>query len=134
MATATTSVGTSSLDVNSLVSQLVTAERSQYQAPITARETQATVQLSAISTLKGALSTFQNTVNTLTTAATFSPRTTTSGDEDVFTASSASDASTGTYDVQVIALAKAQQLASGAFTAGSTSPVGTGKLTVTYGT
>ncbi len=134
MATATTSVGSSGLDVNSLVTQLVSAERSQYQAPLTARETRATVQVSAIASLKGALSTFQTAVNTLTTSATFSPRTTKSSNEDVFTATSASDASTGSYSVNVVALAKAQQLASGAFTGGSTSPVGTGTLTITYGT
>lgn len=134
MATTTTSVGTSGLDVPTLVSQLVSAERAQYQTPITARETRATVQLSAVSSLKGALSTFQTAVNTLTTSSSFTPRATTSGDEDVFTATSTGDASTGSYDVQVVALAKAQQLASGPFGAGASTQVGTGKLTITYGT
>jgi len=128
-----TTIGASGIDVNSLVSQLVSAERTQAQTPVTGRQSRATVQLSAVSTLKGALSTFQTTVNALTTSATFSPRSTTSSDEDVFTASSASDASTGSYDVEVVALAKAQQLASAAFADGSTSPVGTGTLTITYG-
>jgi flagellar hook-associated protein 2 len=115
------------------VTQLVTAERNQYMTPITSRESRATVQLSAVSSLKGALSTFQTAVNTLSTSASFSPRATTSSDEDAFTASSASDASTGSYDIQVIALAKAQQLASGTFTDGAASKVGTGTMTITYG-
>ena len=59
---ATSAVSTGGIDVPTLVSQLVTAERNQYQTPITARETKATVQLSAVSSLKGALSTFQTTV------------------------------------------------------------------------
>jgi len=126
-------VGTSSLDVNSLVSQLVSQERATYSAPITARETKATVQLSAISSLKGALSSFKTAADTLKTSATLSPRSTSSSDEDVFTATSASDASTGSYEVTVIDLAKAQQLATKAFTDGSTSAVGNGKLTITYG-
>src|SRR5262249_35695939 len=120
------------LDVNSLVTQLVTAERNQAMTPITARETTATVQLSAVSTLKGALSTFQNAVNGLK-GASLTPRATASGDEDVFTATTSGDASTGSYDVTVVALAKAQQLASGPFSAAS-AQVGTGKLTINYGT
>jgi flagellar hook-associated protein 2 len=129
----TTSIGGSSLDVPTLVSQLVSSERAQYQAPITARETRATVQLSAVSSLKGALSAFQTAVSGLKDASTLSPRTTSSSDEDVFTASSSGSPSTGSYDVKVIALAKAQQLASSAFSGGSTAVVGTGKLTLTYG-
>jgi len=126
-------IGTSSLDVNSLVSQLVSQERATYSAPITAREAKATVQLSAISTLKGAMSSFKTAADTLKTSGTLSPRTTSSSDEDVFTATSASDASTGSYEVNVIDLAKAQQLATKAFTTGSTSAVGNGKLTISYG-
>ena len=110
---ATSAISTGGLDVPTLVNQLVSAERNTYQTPITARETKATVQLSAVSSLKGALSTFQSTVAGLKDAANFTPRSTSSGDEDVFTATSTNDASTGSYNVQVIALAKAQQLASG---------------------
>jgi flagellar hook-associated protein 2 len=130
---ATSAISTGGLDVPTLVSQLVTAERNQYQTPITARETKATVQLSAVSTLKGALSSFQTTVAGLKDAANFTPRSTSSSDEDVFTATSTGDASTGSYNVEVVALAKAQQIASGAFAAGSSTVVGTGKLTITYG-
>jgi flagellar hook-associated protein 2 len=126
-------VGTTSLDVNSLVTQLVSNERSSYATRIAARETKATVQLSALSSLKGALSAFKTTADTMKTTAAFSPRTTTSSNEDVFTASSAGDASTGSYDVHVIALAKAQQLASDPIVGGSSTVVGTGKITITYG-
>lgn len=130
---ATSAISTGGLDVPTLVSQLVTAERNTYQQPITARETKATVQLSAVSTLKGALSSFQSTVDSLKDAANFTPRSVNSSDEDVFTATTTGDASTGSYNVQVIALAKAQQLASGVFAGGKDQVVGTGKLTITYG-
>ncbi len=131
---ATSPISSSGLDVPTLVSQLVSAERAQYTTPLTARETTATVQLSAVSSLKGALSTFKTTVDGLQDASSFTPRTTSSGDEDVFTATSAGGASTGSYAIKVVALATAQQLASGPFGAGSSSQVGTGKLTITYGT
>jgi len=130
---ATSAVGGSSLDVQSLVAQLVSNERAQYQAPITNRETKATVQLSAVSTLKGALGTFQTAVNGLKDASTFTPRTTSSSDEDVFTATSSGKAATGSYDLKVIAVAKAQQLASGPISGGATTVVGTGTMTITYG-
>ncbi len=133
MATTTSAVSTSSLDVPTLVSQLVTAERNQGQGPITARATKATVQLSAVSSLKGALSTFQNVVAGMKDASSFTPRATSSSNEDIFSATSTGSAATGSYDVTVVALAKAQQLASGAFVGGSTATVGTGTLTITYG-
>ena len=133
MATTTSSVGGTSLDVPTLVSQLVSSERAQYQAPITNRETKATVQLSAVSTLKGALGAFQTAVSGLKDASTFTPRVVSSSDTDVFTATSTGNASTGSYDIKVMALAKAQQLASGPIVGGSTTVVGTGTLTLTYG-
>ncbi len=126
-------VGTTSLDVNSLVTQLVSNERAQYATRLTARESKATVQLSALSSLKGALSAFKTSVDTLKTDAAFSPRSAKSGDEDVFTVTTAGDASTGSYDITVVDLAKAQQLASNPFSEGSSTKVGTGKLTITYG-
>src|SRR5690349_21477562 len=130
---ATGSVGMSSLDVPTLVSQLVSSERATQATRLTSREQKATVQLSAISSLKGALSSFKSSVDLLKTDAAFSPRAAKSGDEDVFTVSTAGDAATGSYDITVVALAKAQQIASKAFTDGSATKVGTGKISITYG-
>lgn len=130
---ATGAVSSSSLDVQSLVSQLVSSERAQYQTPITARETKATVQLSAVSSLKGALSTFQTAVSGLKDASTFTPRAVSTSDDSVFTATTTGNASTGSFDIKVIALAQAQQLASGPIGGGATATVGTGTMTITYG-
>jgi flagellar hook-associated protein 2 len=127
-------VGTTSLDVNSLVSQLVSSERSVYATRLTARETKATVQLSAISTLKGALSSLKTAVDAVKTASALSPRTTTSSDQDAVTATASGSAATGSYSLEIIDLAQAHQLASGAFVDGADAEVGTGTLTFTYGT
>jgi flagellar hook-associated protein 2 len=126
-------VGTTSLDVNSLVTQLVSQERATYATRLTARESKATVQLSALSSLKGALGAFKTSVDTLKTSAAFTPRSATSSDADVFTVTTAGDAATGSYDITVVDLAKAQQLASKAYSGGSSTVVGTGKITITYG-
>ncbi len=55
MAIQATGMGASGLDVNSLVSQLVAAERAPLDQRIRTRETAITTKLSAFSTLKGAL-------------------------------------------------------------------------------
>ncbi|HEU4623707.1 MAG TPA: flagellar filament capping protein FliD [Steroidobacteraceae bacterium] len=123
----------SGLDVDSLVTQLVAAERAPYQTQITRRETNTTVQISALSSLKGALGAFRDALSNLNAEADFTPRAAKSGDEDVFTAGAGGGASTGSYDIRVIQLAKAQQLASTAYTAGSSAVIGTGKLTIKYG-
>jgi flagellar hook-associated protein 2 len=121
------------IDVQSLVTQLVAAERMNPDAQITRRETKATVQISALANLKGGLAAFQKVLEPLRSEAAFSPKKATSGDEDVFSASASATAAAGTYEVEVVALAKAQQLASDAFSAGDTAVVGTGTLTITQG-
>jgi flagellar hook-associated protein 2 len=123
----------SGLDINSLVDKLMTAERTPLEAQITRRESKATLQISALAQLKGALATFKGALDPLKTVAAFSPRTATSGDDAIFTAAATSSAATGTYDIEVVSLASAQQLASGAFLTGPTTAVGTGTLTVSLG-
>jgi flagellar hook-associated protein 2 len=123
----------SGLDINSLVQQLVAAERAPYATQITRRETKATLQISALGTLKGALSTFKSALDPLKTEGAFNPRTTTSADTNVFTATATSSAAVGTYEIEVVSLAKSHQLASGPFADGSTAIVGTGTLTITQG-
>jgi flagellar hook-associated protein 2 len=92
------------------------------------------VQLSGLASLKGALSTFQNALTSLKSVSAFSPRSVSVGDDTRFTATATSTAATGSYDIEVIALAKAHQLASNdpPFT-DSNAVVGTGTLTITQG-
>jgi flagellar hook-associated protein 2 len=124
----------SGLDVNSLVTQLVAAERGPRLAQITRKETDATLQISALGSLKGALSAFRTALEGLKTVDAFTPRSALSGDEKIFTASATTAAATGSYDIEVVDLAKAHQLASSPFLAGATTVVGTGALTITQGT
>ena len=131
MATITSAGGV--LDVNNLVSQLVSAESAQRMAPITRNEVAATTQISAVGSMKGALAAFKSALEPLKTTDVFMARKATSADTDYFTVSAKSTAASGAYDVEVIALAKAHQLASSGFLGGSTSPVGDGTLTISVG-
>jgi flagellar hook-associated protein 2 len=120
------------LDVQGLATQLVAADRATRDAQIARRETNLTVQVSGLASLKGALSTFQNALTSLKTVSAFSPRSVTVTDDERFTATADSTAATGSYDIEVLALAKAHQLASGTF-ADNNVVVGTGTLTITQG-
>jgi flagellar hook-associated protein 2 len=129
----TTAVGGSQIDVQSLVSQLVSAERAQAEAPIDRDTTRVTTQISALGTLMGAMSGYRSALSSLKTVDVFSTRSATASDPTVFTATSTAKATPGSYDVEVVQLAKAQQISSTPFAAGSTTVVGTGTLTLSMG-
>jgi flagellar hook-associated protein 2 len=124
------SVG-SGIDVDSLVSQLVSAAAAPGNAQIEAEQTQYQTQLAAISGLQAALTTFQSSVQGLATTSAFTAYTATPSDPSVFTASASSTAAPGNYSVTVNKLATQEQLASAAFAGGGSTYVGTGTLTLT---
>jgi flagellar hook-associated protein 2 len=125
--------GGSVIDVGSLVSQLVAATRAP-QDSIISKQTQAvTTQISAVGTLKGALSTFQSSLTALDTPGAFNSESAKSSDTSVFTTSTTTDAVGGAYTITVSQLAKAQQLVSTAFSGGASAAVGTGTLTLSLG-
>lgn len=123
----------SGLDVRGLVSQLVAAERAPKQNQITKQQTDVATKISAMGTLKGALSAFQNVLGPLKSLDSFNVRSATSGDDEIFTATATSAAPPGIYDIEVEQLAKAHQLSSDPFTSAETV-VGTGLLNITVGT
>jgi len=131
MATSASSIsGGSTLDVRSLAEQLVAAERLPLDAQVRRATEGVTTTLSALGTLKSALSTFQVAVEKLSLLADFQVRTAISSDETYFTASADEAAVAGTYSVEVRRLAAAQQIASGPYAAGSAATVGSGTLTL----
>jgi flagellar hook-associated protein 2 len=122
----------SGMDLSSLVAQLVAAERAPKQQQITRQQSQVAVELSAMGTLKGGLSSFQSALSALKTSVSFDVFSAKSSDDEVFTATASASAPAGSYDVEVIRLAAAHQLSSGAFEDGDTV-VGTGSLTIAVG-
>jgi flagellar hook-associated protein 2 len=124
----------SGLDIASLVEKLVAAERAPGDTQLTRRESKATMQISALASLKSALSTFKNALDPLKSQGAFEPHTATTSDDTILTATADGEAATGSYDIEVIALAKAHQLSSAAFSDGADAVVGTGTLTISQGT
>ncbi|HVO48095.1 MAG TPA: flagellar filament capping protein FliD [Steroidobacteraceae bacterium] len=125
--------GGSVIDVNSLVSQLVAATRAPQDSVIASKTQAVTTQITALGTLKGALSTFQTALAALDTPSAFNAETANTSDSSIFTATASTDAVAGTYSVSVSQLAQAQQLVSKAFPNDGTAPFGTGTLKISLG-
>ncbi len=123
----------SNLDVNSIVSQLMAVER-QPLALLDRREADYQAKLSAYGTLKGALASFQSTMQGLADPAKFQATTVSAADASVLTATtnSTGKAVPGSYSVEVQQLAQQQKIHSGGF-ASINSTVGSGTLTIQYG-
>ena len=122
----------SGLDIDSLVSKLVAAERSAGQTRIDTKKGKLTEQFSAMAQLMGGMSAFQASLNSQVSSNSFKSRNVTLSDDAAFTAKATSSAATGSYDVQVKQLAKAAQIGSDAFGSASAA-VGTGTLTIAVG-
>jgi flagellar hook-associated protein 2 len=131
--TSTAATGGSVIDVNSLVSQLVSASRAPKDAIISTQTKKATTQISAVGTLKGALSAFQTALAGLNTPESFNAAAATSSDSTILTASADSGAVAGTYSLSITKLAQAQQLVSKPITGDGSAVVGTGTLQVSLG-
>jgi flagellar hook-associated protein 2 len=129
---AATGIG-SGLDIESLVTQLVQAERAPAENRLLRQETRLTAEISAFGTLQGSLAGLQDAVDTLSRLDTFGRRAATSSDSAAISVSADSAAAPGDFRVQVDQLARSQSLASEAF-ASPTAAVGEGTLTFRFGT
>ena len=99
---------------------------------ISQQEARAQAKLSAFGSLKSALADFRDKLEVMKDLDKFLSRRAISGDEDYFTVSAGTDALPARYSLEVVQLAQAQKLTSGAF-ADSDAVVGTGTLTLTVG-
>ncbi|TFW05641.1 flagellar hook protein FliD [Oxalobacteraceae bacterium OM1] len=125
----------SNLDVNGIVSKLMAVE-SQPLTTLQKKEASYQAKLTAFGSIKGALSSFQNAISSLTMASTFQVLSAASSDSSVLTATAASNAIAGNYAVNVTGLAQSQTISS-AGQASTTSSIGTGAsttLTFQFGT
>jgi flagellar hook-associated protein 2 len=103
--------GFNSIDFNSILNALMTAER----LPMTALETQKTAlntQGTAYTTLAGKLGALESALDTLTDADGFSPFAVASNDSDAVGVTATSGGIAGLYEVVVTDLARAQVMAS----------------------
>ena len=124
----------SGLNVSSLVTQLVSAERAAADSRITRQANKVGTDISALGSLKGALSSFQAVVTSVNGVDSYRLKSAGTADATVFTASAGPTAVAGTYPVSVQQLAQGAQLLSKNFTGGSAAVVGTGTLAIARGT
>lgn len=124
----------SGLDVNSLVSQLVAAERSVSDSQLNRQEISLTSKFSALGSLKGSLGGFKATLSGLNTLSSFSTNKATSSDTSVFTATADSQALSSDYSIAVSQLATSHSLASTGFSDSDETAIGTGTITIRRGT
>src|SRR6476620_8647620 len=130
MAISSPGVG-SNLDVNSIVTSLMQTE----QAPLTLLNNKVTsyqTKISAYGSLKSVLSTFQSTLSNLASPSKFNTQNAVSSDSSIFTATTNGSAVQSTFSVKVSQLAQSQKIALSGMT-DVNSPIGTGKLTISFG-
>ncbi len=128
----------SGLDIPALVKQLVAAERKPTEQRINNQGTAATAKLSALGNIKSSLASLQTALKDLVKGAGAPSYKANIPEGSGFTASVITDASSGkttaiagNYSVEVVRLAQAQKLTSGAFDA--SAAVGDGKLSFSWG-
>lgn len=133
MALIATGVG-SGLDIEGLIGQLMAAERIPVEQRLIKRETEITQDISALGSLKGALSAFQSTLSSVNAIGTYEKRNASSSSASAVTVSATADAAVGNYNLSVASLANAQSLAVRNQFSSVNDTVGTGTLTFTFGT
>lgn len=134
MATSTiTSSGLGSgLDVDALVTKLISSERSVQDTRLTTLETKTNTTISALGSLKSAMGTLQTALAALTSGGDLSKRSVSSSATGILTATAAKTAHAGSTQIEVLSLARAQKLGSDSF-ASSSALVGAGDMTFTVG-
>ena len=123
----------SSLDVNSLVTQLMAAEQQPIKALAT-KEAKYQSQLTAYGSLKGALSTFQSSASVLSNPGKFSAVSASIADTTLATVVASPAALSGSYSLNVTQLAQSQKLQSSNTFATTSTTLGSGTLTISFGT
>ena len=123
----------SGLDVESLVSQLILADVQPAENRLNTKEASYQAQLTAYGSVKSVLSQFQAAAASAGVASQYIGKLASTSLFDTVTATADSSADVGDYDLEVSTLAKAQSLASSAFSA-TTATLGTGTLTISLGT
>lgn len=122
----------SGLDVDSIVTKLIAADRSVQDTRLKRIESTAQVQISAFGSVKSAMSQLQTALNKLTAGGDLGKRLVSVGDTSVLTATASKSAQPGETQVEVLSLARAHKMGSTAF-ASMGATVGAGSITLGVG-
>lgn len=125
-------LGSSSIDVPTIVSQLVANKKAAPQKALDAKTSDNTTKISAVGNFNSALISLQNALKGFTDGSAFNSQKVTIGDNTVLTATAGATAKPGNFNINVTQLATAQKTTSQAYTNANTA-VGTGNLTIAVG-
>ncbi|WP_415902741.1 flagellar filament capping protein FliD [Neptuniibacter sp. QD29_5] len=124
----------SGIDTANLVSSLVEVERAPLQNRLDTKEAKLEAQISAYGTLKSSLSELQGALAPLADNDTFNGRSVSFPETDVITPNSVDPgAQTGTYQIEVVDVARAQSLASSAYADKDAAIGASGTMTISFG-
>jgi len=124
----------SGLDISGLVNQLVAAERAGSDLQLSRQQSRYTAKFSALGSLKGAIASFDSSLANINSLAQYSKYTAASSDGTVLTTSAGSTAVPNTYQIYTDSLAESHSLASPAVVDPDETAVGTGSITIRFGT
>lgn len=131
MALSSSGIG-SNLDVNGIISQLMGVEQQPLQL-LSRKEASFQAKLSAIGSLKGALSSFQSAAKGLSDISKFQTVRVTPADATIASATGSATAVPGSYALEVTKLAQVQKLVA-AGQASSSAAIGNGTISFDFGT
>jgi len=123
----TAAISSTNLDVNNIVSQLMTVERQPINK-LNVKEASYQTRLSAYGSIKGAVASFQTAMQGLSSAIKFTKLDAIPSDDTILSATASSIAVAGTYSLEVTSLAQAQKLVA-AGQSSSTAAIGDGTAT-----
>ncbi|WP_312513328.1 flagellar filament capping protein FliD [Stutzerimonas nitrititolerans] len=122
----------SGMDIDAMVGALVAAEKAPKEAQLFRLETATTTKISALGTLRTALSSFQTALKDLNDIKLFENRSAKSSNTDLLTATAGKTAQSGTYTVKIEQLATGSKTATAALPGNFTTGAA-GTLTVKVG-
>ena len=125
----------SGINIGSIVSSMVAAERAPKEAQLATLEKKTTTQITAIGALKGAISDFQTALGSLNKAGLFQARSATSSKSDLVGVTASTTAGAGTYQVEVKSLATNSKVALAAIQNSAEAPAAfaSGMLDISLG-
>ncbi len=123
----------SGLELSSLVEQLVEAQRAPLESRLDNKQGQFSARLSAYGLLRSAMSSFQSSLNSLSSSDQFFSQQTSTSDPSIISVSADKDAAAINTTIEVQALAKQHSLASQSFSS-IDATIDPGDITIAFGT
>ena len=123
----------SGIKIDDIVAASVAAEKAPKQNQIDKLESKTTTKLTALGSLKSAVSEFQSALALLNSPTSFLSKSATSSNTTALSATGTASAVAGSYKIAVSQLAGSSKIASAAFSGGSTTAFNAGTLDIKVG-